>query len=413
MKRNKTITMLVSLLAAICLWIYVVTVVNPDGDTVISNIPVTFTGVEVLQEDQSLILSHDYDLTVSAHFFGKNADLKKLEQNRDELQAVVDVSRVRSAKDYSLTYDLHLPNAVQESAFTVSDLKPTTVNVTFERQMKAVIPIDSDFSKVEIQDGFMLDSVGFDFESVTVEGPESVVSTIKAARISLAKKDVDKSFTEILSYTLVDADGNEVSTDRLTTDVDEIEVSMNIIKYKVVPLSVKIIDGGGASERDCDIKIDPDSITISGDSTVLDGVTSIVLDTIDLSQTANSKVLELPIPIPNNAENVSGQQDATVTLKILGKQTKTVKLTNISVEGMAEGLEAESMAQQIQTTVRASIADINKISANNMRAVADLSGFVQPGTYQIPVEVYIDGFPDAGVIGEYTIVVNLKATEAE
>ena len=48
-----------------------------------------------------------------------------------------------------------------------------------------------------------------------------------------------------------------------------------------------------------------------------------------------------------------------------------------------------------------------------MRAVADLSGFVQPGTYQIPVEVYIDGFPDAGVIGEYTIVVNLKATEAE
>lgn len=196
-------------------------------------------------------------------------------------------------------------------------------------------------------------------------------------------------------------------------DVDEIEVSMNIIKYKVVPLSVKIIDGGGAVEEDCDIRIEPASITISGDSTVLDGVNSIVLDTIDLSQTANSKVLELPILIPNNASNVSGQDKATVTLKILDKQTKTVKVSNISFEGKLDGFEAESMAQQIQPTVRASTADINKINANNMRVVADLSGFSQPGTYQVPVEIYIDGFPDAGVIGEYTIVVNLKQSEID
>lgn len=32
MKKSKLITMAISLLAAICLWIYVVTVVNPGGD---------------------------------------------------------------------------------------------------------------------------------------------------------------------------------------------------------------------------------------------------------------------------------------------------------------------------------------------------------------------------------------------
>ena len=47
MKRSKLITMAISLLAAICLWAYVVTVVNPDGDTIISGIPVTFSGQEV------------------------------------------------------------------------------------------------------------------------------------------------------------------------------------------------------------------------------------------------------------------------------------------------------------------------------------------------------------------------------
>ena len=43
MKKSKLITMAISLLAAICLWIYVVTVVNPEGTTTISNIPVTIS----------------------------------------------------------------------------------------------------------------------------------------------------------------------------------------------------------------------------------------------------------------------------------------------------------------------------------------------------------------------------------
>ena len=115
MKRSKLITMAISLLAAICLWAYVVTVVNPDGDTIISGIPVTFSGQEVLREDQQLVIKGDYTDMVSVHFYGKNTDLKKLEQYKDEISAVVDVSKVRSAKEYQLTYQLTLPNAVKSS----------------------------------------------------------------------------------------------------------------------------------------------------------------------------------------------------------------------------------------------------------------------------------------------------------
>ena len=83
MKKSKLITMAISLLAAICLWIYVVTVVNPEGTTTISNIPVTFSGAEVLREDQGLVLSGDYQDMVTVSFTGKNSDMKKLEQNKD------------------------------------------------------------------------------------------------------------------------------------------------------------------------------------------------------------------------------------------------------------------------------------------------------------------------------------------
>ena len=96
--KSKLFTMIISVLAATCLWIYVVTVVNPDGDTLIGNIPVTFSGAEVLREDHGLVITGDYQEFVSVRFYGKNTDLKQLDQHKDEIRAVVDVSKVRSTK---------------------------------------------------------------------------------------------------------------------------------------------------------------------------------------------------------------------------------------------------------------------------------------------------------------------------
>ena len=89
MKKSKLITMIISLLAAFLLWVYVVTIVNPERDATLTDIPVSFSGEEVLREDQGLVITEGKDITVTAHFSGKNADLKKLEENRDEIVAVV------------------------------------------------------------------------------------------------------------------------------------------------------------------------------------------------------------------------------------------------------------------------------------------------------------------------------------
>ena len=67
-----------------------------------------------------------------------------------------------------------------------------------------------DFSGVEIAEGYLLESTSFDYDTVTVEGPESVVSTISCAQIVMNRTNVDKNITESVDYTLVDADGNAV-----------------------------------------------------------------------------------------------------------------------------------------------------------------------------------------------------------
>lgn len=414
MKKNNVITLIISLLAAVCLWIYVVTVVNPDGTTTISNIPVTFSGAEVLREDQGLMISGDYQDMVTVSFSGKNTDLKKLEQGKDELMAVVDVSKIRSTRDYTLTYDLSLPENVQESAVTVTDRSPGNITVHVEKLARKPVPVKGDFSKVEVAKGYMLDSTTFDYDTVTVEGAESVVNSIEYALVSMNRSNVDKTITEQLDYTLVDANGDAVDTTDLTMDIDAIDVTLTIVMYKEVKLDVDFIDGGGATSSDVSYQISPETITLSGDATALSGVNTIQLDNIDLSTIMkNEDTVTRQIMIPNNATNVSGEQEAKVTIRIKNKEISTIRSSNITFSNVAEGFEAKSISQQIQVTFRASTDDIRKISANNVRIIADMSEYTQPGTYQVPVDVTFDGFAGAGVIGEYTVAVTLSRAAEE
>ena len=65
-------------------------------------------------------------------------------------------------------------------------------------------------------------------------------------------------------------------------------------------------------------------------------------------------------------------------------------------------------------TIRAPEDDLLGITSSNIRAVADLSevsesnaaGFISPA-----VRIYIDGFPTAGVVRRYSIIVTLTPWE--
>ena len=73
--------------------------------------------------------------------------------------------------------------------------------------------------------------------------------------------------TDTVPFTLCDKDGNAVDTANLSMDISTVDVTLNVVKYKDVALEVEILDGGGATSKDAKVTIDPESITLSGDST--------------------------------------------------------------------------------------------------------------------------------------------------
>ena len=74
MQNKKWLAMLLSLVVSVGIWVYIVTVENPERDQTLYNIPVVFTGEDILREDYDLIISES---NVAS---GRDADLlrKKL-----------------------------------------------------------------------------------------------------------------------------------------------------------------------------------------------------------------------------------------------------------------------------------------------------------------------------------------------
>lgn len=408
MKINKIIIAFISLLAAVCLWAYVVTVVNPDGETVISNIPVVFSGQEVLQEDHSLVIVGSEVQTVTVQFSGKNTDMKKLEQNRDQLKAVVDVSKVRSTRDYTYSYELSLPSAVQASAVEIVEQNPPEITFSVENYITRNIEVQGDFTDVSVAEGYMLEETSFSYETVQVEGPESVVSQIVCARVPVSRSNLSKTVSQTLNFILSDAEGKTVDRSQLKLETEEVEVTLSITRLEEIPLDVSFIDGGGATGRDVTYRIDPPAITLAGDSEVFDGLNKIDLGNIDLSEIAAYGEILFPILIPNGAKNIANVEEAVVTLEIKNRPVKTLTMEEFDFVGVQDGLVAKNITKRLQITVRASENDIGHIGLNRLQAIADMSGFTQPGMYTVPVNILINGYPNAGVVGAYSITVSVE-----
>lgn len=399
--KNKVVSFLFALLGATALWVYVVTVVNPEDTVTISDVPVTFYGEEELRQDRGLLVTEGKDALISVDITGKRADLKKL--NADTVSAVVDISRLRTAGGYALSYEVSFAAELSGLDVSVSDRTPYRVSFSLEKLASKDVEIKGVFSG-SVAEGYMAESMSFDRDSLVIEGPESAVSQVSYAQVILDRTNLDKTVTADLEYTLIDAAGEKVDTSEITCDTQTIAVTLPVVMYKEIPLSVEFIDGGGATADDVIYTISPDKITISGESEILDGISKISLGNIDLSDFGINAEYTFQILIPNETKNVSGDESAKVTVKIRGMETKTIRVTNIAFINAPDWCKPTSMTQQLQIQIRAKGADIEKIAANNIRAVADLSDITAPGTYTVPVTIYVDGYSSAGVIGEYSVV---------
>lgn len=418
MQNKKWLSILLALVVSVGLWVYVVTVENPQGERTLSNIPVTFVGEELLREDYDLLITKSNVPTgVSLTFGGRLADLNKLTENKSDISINIDVSSLRTVREYPFSFDIYdvtLPPSVSIQDVTMNFRSPDQVIISLEKLEKRPVPVKV-LTEVDIVEGYTADRLVQNYTEITIEGPEEAVKQVSYAQAILKRENVDQTIAATLSYQLVDEKGEIINNPDITSEVKEIEVSLPILLYKDVPLEVPVIDGGGATSADVLIEIEPKTVRLSADPTVLEGIQSIKLPAVDLSSLmTNKEEITRIITVPEDCTNFSGEQEASVSVQIRNKAIRQMRVSSnhFSFTGVPATLQAVARTNVLPITIRANEADIDQILEDNIRVVVDFSNvnLTQSATSMtMPTKIYIDGFDGAGVIGEteYTVVVDL------
>ena len=422
MRNKKILSMLLAVVISLGIWLYVVLVENPEKTATLYNIPVTFSGEDVLREDYDLIIgSTNVESGVTLDFRGRLSELNKLRDDKSELEVVIDVSRLRTASEQSFTYDLSditLPASVSSQNLSLIGRDPNKIIVTLAQLARRTIEVRVS-ADIKAAEGYLADRATQDYSEIVIEGPQDLVNQVDYALVTLSRENVDQTITSSLPYTLIDYDSNVIDSTEISSDVTEIQVTVPVSMFKDVPLELPTIDGGGVTRDDCVILVEPETIQISGDASILETIPSIRLSSVDLgSMESNSLTTTRAITLPEGCSNVSGVQEAKVTIQIKNKAIRQMQIpsTNFQFINVPEGLIPESRTTMLQLSIRANESDIDEITEDNIRVIADFSSFTSAdaGTaVTVPVRIYLDGFEGAGIITskEYSIVVDLVAID--
>lgn len=408
--RNKILSLLLSVIIAFAMWLYVITNVSTESVDTFNNVQVVFEG-ETAMAERGLMLTSGKTVSVSLRISGKRSDLQRV--NSNNISVKVDLSKIYDPGDHELSYNIITPGDVPVGALTVENRSPATVRISVDQKIKKDVPVVMNFSG-SAPEGFISDSENavLDYTMINVTGPSTVVNQIDHARIDVSLEGQTESISENYRYTLCDAAGEPVDAEQVVTNVAEVHLDLKIERFEEVSLTLNLVYGGGVKEENVNVDIKPSTIKISGNESLLEGLTEINLGTVNLAEITETTQLSFPITLPENVTNLSGITEAAVNIEFVGVSTKEFIAEQIQAVNVPEGLDCSLMSEALKVTLRGPTAQIKALDPEYILVTVDLSGKeIGTSTCKASISVPVEGFVDIGAVGTYSVSVTLQEKE--
>lgn len=399
---KRWVCILLSVLLAIAFWAYVRAAVDPSGTTNIHNVRVETTGANVLAS-QGLAVSEITPQVVELQVEGPTSARANLLRNRSGLYVRVDVSSCVEGEN-TIRWREVWPEGINTDDLTA---QRSTVTVKVEKLYSKTFDIRFKLEG-KVAGEYQMGTPAIEPEKVVVSGPVEQVNQVDQVEAILRTEELSERFAGDLELVPVDKQGRSLADLELTLSAETAYVVVPVVMTKEVPLTVNLLPGGGATEDDAVLAIEPKTIVVSGAEADLEGLEEISLSSISLSDVVGTNTFTRPIALDPSLTNESGLTTATVTVTVEGLDTEVFAVNNIRTTNPPEGYNAETITKSVLVTVRGPAEDLANIDASQILVVANLSGVTTEGNQQVLARVYLNGTSTVGVIGEYSISVNIS-----
>ena len=212
---------------------------------------------------------------------------------------------------------------------------------------------------------------------------------------------------QALKFELYDYNDILVQNENIRAAVKLIQVTVPVRTVKEVPLRVEFREAPGSTLSQIEYTISPRTVELTGEKSVLDGIDSILLDTVYLQDITSSKSLHYTIPVPDGCTLPEGVEIATVTIVARDMAETTRTVTQIELENVPSGFSATLVTTSLDVTLHGTQAEIDAITGDDVRLTVDLSSVTEAGNYTLPASVFIGNYENVGAKGKYQVIVNV------
>ena len=391
---------IVCVVIATVLWLYVMSNNSPDYER-------TFSGVNVGIENSAILMSQSdlsvmsggsayVDITVT----GKRGDV--VSYSLDDIIASVDVAKVTEGGKHQLPVSVTVPEGC-----VIKSVHPSTVEVYVDEISTKAVPVRVNIKSVQYDRAISLGAITPDVSAVTVSGPVSVIEMAKEAVVDLELGTITKSMHARGEIKIVSEDGAQIVNPYLVVSQSSVGVSVPVYLEKELPITVDMKHGYLTHDNSI-VTITPKKIVVRADPTLLDGVVSLSVATLDETKLGDDTTQIVSINLPDCIENVSGSETATFTLRHRGTSKKSVAVSNIRLSN-PNNLAYTVIGDSVNITFRAPSVLAESIKPEELEVYGELNYSGISGIVQVPLTVVIPNKYSSSVyaIGDYTLTVNI------
>ncbi|MCU9809436.1 hypothetical protein LEQ06_15470 [Paraclostridium sp. AKS46] len=371
--KNNTKIKLISLLSALVLWLYVMTVEDPVETRTFSDIPVTITNMSVLEE-RGLTIYPKEELLADISIRANLSSLRPI--NRDNIYIYGRLDDPKEGKNV-VYLQANLPERVNKY-----DIKPNVITLDLEKVVNEKRSISVD---VEGEPKINIDNIDTNKKTVDVSGPRTLVNKVTSIKATLDASDKYKDFSTKLKLVPVDANGDAVKGVKL--DDNFVVATVKFLQEKVVPVKLVFDDSVSNQSNLEKYSINPKDITIEGKKEALDNINGINTKPITANDLKSNNSIDVALDIPKDVK--------------IKNNISSIKLNinkNITSEFLISKSDIEIVSKESETGKEVDLSKIPeniKITVSYSDEIKDLS--------QKDIQLYIDMADTSQGEGKYPI----------
>ena len=406
-KRRNSFYLVISILVALGIWVYVDITQDITASKEVSNIPVEFQGEDTTLAERGLMLLPDSETSINLKLEGAKSILAQLDTAKLRVQA--DLSAVTETGIQTVPCRVIYPEYKFSSRLTATT--PTnSFNITIDvgELYSREVEIRCDIQGT-VAEGYIAGEPQFTPEKLELRGPQEEVDAVSYAKVSLNIEDATETVDQALPYVLYNEAGEPISGGDIHAVQDEIRVVLPVDVVKELPLEIDFQEFPGLSKNNISYQIEPASIVVSGEASLLNDVDRLVLGSFDLSQLGGNEVYHYVIQLPEGCTNLSGVTRATLTISFIDLIQDTRTATEFQAENVPEGKSVTILTDELTVRIQGTAADVAAVRDRDITVRADLQEVsAASGTYTVPAEILISTGGDVGVVGTYQVTVILS-----